>query len=312
MQKKVVAVRPFDLHDSNFKIPIYEEWVKAGGQGIESRPLEKYYRGLSFHIDLPTLWQNKSEAHLRFVEGASLQFDTFPDYITYEVIPMFWDCWPKFWKATEKFLLKHKVRTAFFTSSQTAEHFKRVLPKLNICFIPEGIDVDMYGPGKSLNERTIDFLEYGRCSFSIDWRRLDPKLEIVSRRKDPNLFPTRKPLLTALSNSKIVITETRNDNQPEIAEGIDTLTQRYWENMLSRNVMLGRAPKELIDIIGYDPTIPLDKNDYSIQITEIVKNIEVYQDLVNRNRATALKHADWALRAKIMMKYLESLDLYIV
>lgn len=58
MTKRVVAVRPFDLHDSNFKIPIYEEFVKAGGKGIESRPLEKYYRCLAFHIDFPTIRQN--------------------------------------------------------------------------------------------------------------------------------------------------------------------------------------------------------------------------------------------------------------
>lgn len=42
-----------------FKIHIYEEFVKAGGKGIESRPLEKYYRCLAFHIDFPTIRQNK-------------------------------------------------------------------------------------------------------------------------------------------------------------------------------------------------------------------------------------------------------------
>lgn len=312
MRKKVVAIRPFDLHDSNFKIPIYEEFVKAGGKGIESRPLEKYYRSFAFHIDLPTLWQNEREARLRFVEGASLRFDTFPDYITYEVIPMFWDCWPRFWKATERFFLKHKVRTAFFTSSQTAEHFRTVFPNMNIFYIPEGIDTHKYDAGRALVDRGIDYLEYGRCGHSIDCKKLDPALTIVSTRIDPHRFPSRESLFAALADSKIVIVQTRNDNQPHIAEGIDTLTQRYWENMLSRNVMLGRAPQELIDLIGYNPTIPLDEDNYPSQIKDVIAHISDYQELVDKNREVALRCGDWAVRARKIYDILNKLDFYCI
>lgn len=311
MKKRIVAVRPFDLHDSNFKIPIYEEFVKNGGQGIDFRPMEKYYRSLAFHINLPTIWQNKKEARLRFVEGASLHFDTFPDYITYEVIPMFWDCWPRFWKATEKFFLKHKVRTAFFTSSQTAEHFRNIFPDMNIFHIPEGIVAVNYHSGKSLKERNIDYLEYGRCSLVIDSTKLDSEIKVLSSRTDYDKLIGVDRLSNALADSKIVVTLTRNDNQPEIAEGIDTLTQRYWECMLSGVVMLGRAPQELIDIIGYDPVIHLDINNYICQIKEILANIQNYQSLVDRNRLSALKYADWSHRAKMLMTCLSNLG-YII
>lgn len=307
MTKRVVAVRPFDLHDSNFKIPIYEEFVKAGGYGIESRPLEKYYRSLAFHVDLPTIRQNNKEARLRFVEGASLLFDTFPDYMTYEVIPMFWDCWPRFWKATETFFLKHKIRTAFFTSSQTASHFKDIFPEVNIFHIPEGIVSSNYCVGFPLKERKIDYLEYGRCSLVIDSSKLDTDINVLSSKTNYDKLIGIKRLSEALSDSKIVVALTRNDNQPEIAEGIDTLTQRYWECMLSGVVMLGRAPQELIDIIGYDPMVHLDINNYRYQIKDILANIEDYQPLVDRNRLSALKYADWSHRAKMLMTYLSNL-----
>ena len=45
--------------------------------------------------------------------------------------------------------------------------------------------------------------------------------------------------------------------QPEVAGDIETLTQRYWECMFSRMVMVGHAPQELIDFIGYNPVIEL-------------------------------------------------------
>lgn len=304
MRKKVVAIRPFDLHDSNFKIPIYEEFIKVGGKGIASRPLEKYYRSFAFHIDLPTLWQNCGEARLRFVEGASLRFDTFPDYITHEVIPMFWDCWPQFWKATEKFFLKHKVRTAFFTSSQTAKHFREIFPDMNIFHIPEGIVAGNYHSGKSLKERSVDYLEYGRCSLVIDSTKLDSGIKVLSSRTDYDKLIGINRLSKALADSKIVVTLTRNDNQPEIAEGVDTLTQRYWECMLSRVVLLGRAPQELIDIIGYDPTVKLDRVNYVSQINEMLAHIEDFQPLVDRNREVALKYADWCHRAEKLKQYL--------
>lgn len=304
MGKRVVAVRPFDLHDSNFKIPIYEEYVKAGGKGIGYRPMEKYYRSLAFHIDLPTLWQNRNEVRLRFVEGASLRFDTFPDYITHEVIPMFWDCWPQYWKTTELFFKKHKIRTAFFTSSQTAEHFRQVFPKMNIFYVPEGIVASNYHAGNPLKDRTIDYLEYGRCSRVIDSTKLDKSINVLSSRTDYDKLIGKDRLSDALADSKIVVALTRNDNQPEIAEGIDTLTQRYWECMLSGVVLLGRAPQELIDIIGYDPTVHLDLGNYKSQIKDIIANIDDYQSLVDKNREYALKFADWSFRAEVIKKHL--------
>ena len=304
MRKKVVAIRPFDLHDSNFKIPIYEEFIKVGGKGIESRPLEKYYRSFAFHIDLPTLWQNCGEARLRFVEGASLRFDTFPDYITHEVIPMFWDCWPQYWKTTELFFKKHKVRTAFFTSSQTAEHFRKICPKMNIFYIPEGIVANNYHSGKLLKDRSIDYLEYGRCSRVIDSTKLDKSINVLSSKTDYAKLIGKDRLADALADSKIVVALTRNDNQPEIAEGIDTLTQRYWECMLSGVVLLGRAPQELIDIIGYDPTVRLDIENYKRQIKDIIASIDDYQALVDKNREYALKFADWSFRAEVIKKHL--------
>ena len=53
--------------------------------------------------------------------------------------------------------------------------------------------------------------------------------------------------------------EASSSPKPELAGDIETLTQRYWECMLSRIVMLGHAPQELIDLIGYNPVIEIDK-----------------------------------------------------
>ena len=94
---------------------------------------------------------------------------------------------------------------------------------------------------------------------------MDDSINVVSSRNELKGLATREDLVNALADSKITIAMTRLDNQPEIAEGIDTLTQRYWECMLSGVILLGRAPLELINFIGYDPTVKINlDNDYKL------------------------------------------------
>lgn len=303
--KTVIAVKPFLYpNNSNFKLAVYNAWMQSGGRGIDGRWYEKYYKSLSYHLHLPTLFENSRCARLCFVEGASLLFDTFPDYLFYEIIPIIWDCWPRYWGRMEQFFMKHKINTAFFTSSQTAEHFRNRFPDKNIFFLPEGIDSELYRNEKNLIDRKIDFLQFGRCSTIIDVDSLPRTINVVSSRNENGAIKTRQDLINALSDSRLTIALTRQDNQPEIAEGIDTLTQRYWECMLSGVILLGRAPQELIDFIGYDPTVQINLQDVNSQIIHIKENIESYQELVDKNRQTALQLGDWKLRIKEIRKIL--------
>lgn len=308
MKKIVKAVKPFIYeNNSNFKLSVYQKWKECGGGVVPSRPLEKYYERLAYHLDLPTLYQNSKEARLRFVEGASLRFDTFPDYLGYEVIPIIWDCWPRYVDNMVRWFYKHRVRTAFFTSSQTAKRMRNLCPQVNIFHLPEAIEIEIYHSGKPLIERSIDYLEFGRCSRILDSSMFDERIKVLSSSNEKSGLATRGQLVDALANSKITLALTRLDNQPELAEGIDTLTQRYWECMLSRVVIIGRAPQELIDIVGYDPIVHLNLNHANEQILDIISHIEDYQPLVDKNRATAERLGSWDVRIAWLMEVLEQL-----
>ena len=60
-----------------------------------------------------------------------------------------------------------------------------------------------------------------------------------------------------------------------MAGKIETLTQRYWECMLSRCLIVGRAPFELINLIGYNPVIEVEWGNESEQLLRILNNIEI-------------------------------------
>ena len=70
--------------------------------------------------------------------------------------------------------------------------------------------------------------------------------------------------------------------------------------------MVGHAPQELIDFIGYNPVIELsDKISAEEQIADVIEHIEDYQSLVDKNRETAEKMGSWEMRMKWLMGELE-------
>ncbi len=305
--KIVKAIPPYIYKGaSNFKYYPCEAWEKIGGKVSRNFYPPQFLHSLIYRITLPSIFKNKREARLRFVSGYSIQFDTFPDYAFYEVIPLIWDCWPKQVESVAAFFRKHQVKTAIFTSSQTADVFRDLFPKMNIQTITEGIKIDLYSPGNVLSDRKIDILEIGRKDGNFFKTPLPEGINHIKTGNFARTFQSDEEFRAALADTKVTVTVPRCDVNPETAGNIETLTQRYWECMLSRIVMVGRAPKEFISLIGYNPVIDWDGNDASPLVSDILGNIGKYQDLVNRNYETAKEMASWEMRMKDIMIYLKN------
>jgi hypothetical protein len=182
-------------------------------------------------------------------------------------------------------------------------------------WIPEGIDLKSFNKGADLKERHIDLYEMGRQMLNLHVFLVqlfnDDKIKGYYRNlynKDGSLsrlaFETTEEMQKTLSDIKIVVSFPQCDTHPQIAGNLETLTQRYWEAMLCRCLIIGRAPQELIDLIGYDPVVNIDWNSPSMQIEEILKNIDDYQLLVDKNYNSAIKFASWEMRIREIRKIL--------
>ena len=275
--RTIKAVAPYIYEGGiNFKHKPYEAWVKLGGQIAPAHYPPRWLHGLAFRYELPdwcksvncqfSIVNSHNEARLRFVEPVSLYFDTFPDYALYEVIPFVWDCWPCYEEKMCKWLEKHDVKTAIFTSAQTAERIRERFPQMNIMWCAEAVDASLYKEGKTLVERGIDLLEFGRSNEKVFNVALPETIKHVCTKVNEEFIYTNEQLYDAMGDAKVTITLPRSMTQPEIAGDIETLTQRYWECMLSRMVMLGHAPKELVDLIGYNPVVELDVEHTAEQV----------------------------------------------
>ena len=321
-KKQIKAVPPY-IHPVflNFKLAPFKAWKRLGGDVVKSHYPSKCMHGAAFRWELPTLWKSKKEARLRFVEPVSLLFDTFPDYARYEVVPMFWDCWPCYFAKTCEWLRRHQVKTAIFSSRQTVEKMQERFSgknkgwqKINVIWCPEAVDDSVYQKGKLLKERNIDLLEFGRSNdkvFNADelesiFDTKNRSLDHVCTKQNGKFIYTNEQLYEVMGNAKVTIALPRSITQPEIAGDIETLTQRYWECMFSRMVMVGHAPQELIDFIGYNPVIELRDNISAEElIADVIEHIEDYQSLVDKNRDTAERLGSWNVRMKWLMGGLE-------
>lgn len=307
MGKIVKAVPPY-IHPGylNFKYPVYKVWsANCGVNGIDAPHFPiKCLHSFAFRYELPFCLNSTKEARLMFVEPVSIFFDTFPYYVTHEVIPFIWDCWPCYYDRMEKWFKRHKTRAAIFTSRMEMEEMKRRCPEVNMLWCPEAVDVKQYKEGKPLKDRNINLLEFGRSN-----KRVLGELTVdnhICTFVDGRFIYSNEQLFDAMGDAKITICLPKNLTHPDMAQGVETLTQRYWEAMLSRMIIIGHAPQELIDVCGYNPVIELPENRDKINtmILDIVNNIDDYQDWVDRNRQTALEKGLWNSRMKDIVEWL--------
>lgn len=305
-KKTIKAVAPF-AHPGflNFKQAPFAAWVRNEGLVAQELYPPRWLHGAAYRWELPTIWKSRKEARLRFVEPVSLSFDSFPDYARYEVVPMFWDCWPRYFEKTCRWLRKHGVRTAIFSSRMTAERMQERFPEMRIIWCPEAVDGNVYQKGKLLRDRTIDLLEFGRSNEKV-LQTGALFLNHVCTKQNGKFIYTNEQLYQAMGDAKVTIALPRSMTQPEMAGDIETLTQRYWECMFSRMVMVGHTPQELVDFIGYNPIIEL-RDDISAEalIRDVLEHIEDYQALVDKNRETAERFGSWDVRMEWLMEELK-------
>ena len=276
--------------------------------------------GIMLQPDLPLAW------NLRLVLGKlGLCFNIFkwkkllvcsggkPEYYSWpwcyfcDIIPVVWDCWPKCESALLRFVRRNRVRTIFCTASHTVVMVKKAIPDVDAVWLPEGIDISVYPKGPALHERKIDILEMGRKMESIHNAILTYKFKhpVAHLYQTDNLvFHDNASMVAGMQDTKISICYPQSDTNPEHAGNIETMTQRYWEFMLTGALIVGRAPRELVEFCGYNPVVELGANPV-VQLEKMLEHISDYQSLVDKNRVTAERIGSWDSRMGLVMEHLK-------
>jgi len=266
------------------------------------------------HYNFPVFIKRK-EALMIAANGVTIRDIAFPYYGSYEIVPMLWDVWPSTWERMYASFKLLDIKTVLVTSRQVAEMINRETT-VRAFWIPEGINASLYHSGKALIDRQFDIFEMGRRMPAYHRVLVELKdssqlhgLETSNINADGTLQDkqvafTNEEMYELMSNSKVMVCFPQCDTNPARAGDIETLTLRYWEAMLSRCVMVGRSPAELIDLIGYDPVINVDWDHPQQQLIDLLNHIGDYQGLVDKNLKVAREMGSWEKRMPLIMKYL--------
>jgi len=234
--------------------------------------------------------------------------DVFPYCYWTELVPVLFDCWPHYFDWWESFFTRYRIRLAFFTARQSAEHFSKVLAKTTCVWLPEATDPRLYDPGKELISREIDVLEFGRKYDELH-NKIRPALQQAGYRHDYQrgprqfIFPDRAALGRGLCKAKISVCIPASITTPERSGWVNTTTHRFFESMAARCILLGVCPPELADLFGYNPMIEIENGHEAEQILAILKDPGAYQNLVDQNYATLLERGTWASRVEDIFRW---------
>ncbi|WP_299416255.1 hypothetical protein [Acaryochloris sp. IP29b_bin.148] len=252
---------------------------------------------------------SKRKAYIVVLMGVGRIYRIFPICYWNEIIPYCYDCWPSTWPAWQSFFIKNKVKAAFFTSKQAALHFSSINSQMYCKWLPEATYSDDYLPQKKLKHRNIDILELGR-RYSLYHKSIVNYCSqygykhLYEEKASEILFPTTQQLIEGFADSKICLCFPAALTHPEKAQGVETVTHRYFESMASKCLIVGKCPGELLEIFGYNPVIEVDMKNPFQQLLGILNTINSYQDLVNSNYERLLEIGTWEVRIQEMVDIL--------
>lgn len=237
----------------------------------------------------------------------------FPYCYWREIIPWACDCWPQNYDRWARILRTNRVKIAFLSSRGSTEALGRTAPGTRTVWLPEACDPAAYDPARPLAQRSIAVLELGR-KYPPYHAAIEPGLRALGLRHVGSLGPGGKLLFpdvasmhAALSDAVVSVCFPRSLTHPAEANGLETVTLRYFESIASGCVLVGRCPAELIELFGFNPVVDADLSDPVGQLREVFERRAEYQPMVDRNLRRLHEAGSWTVRARAMLRTLKEL-----
>ena len=219
------------------------------------------------------------------------------------------DGWPRYMPWLVDFVDYFNVRTIFFSARDSCRLFNERKGQLGNRgrWLPEGIAPDGYHFAPP-EEKQIDVLEFGR-RFESYHHQIQPVLAQANKnhvygKNDALLFAKKGDLCQALAQSKICVCFPSSMTHPARAEGISTMTLRYLQAMLSKCLVVGIPPSDIVEVIGYDPVVSYDPEDPGGQLLALLNDWDRHQELIERNYSAVTTRHLWRHRLQSIRPFL--------
>lgn len=218
------------------------------------------------------------------------------------------DAWPDVHDRILKFAHQWQIENIFVSSRQVATRLNDRSSSNKFTWIPEGIDPTQY-QSRDYRAKDIEVLQLGR-KYDVYHENIVRALNDAKKTymfeavKGIPIFPTRQSFVDGLSRTRISICFPSNLTHPNRAGDIETMTARYLQSMVSKCLVVGHAPAEMIQIFGYNPIIEAEMENAGSQLLTLLDNFDSYTPLIEKNYATVLQKHTWRARWNSMAQQL--------
>lgn len=220
------------------------------------------------------------------------------------------DGWPSKLDRIMDFFRYFKLDHLFVSASQSATVLGSKLGFDKVHWVPEGVNPEEYKQ-YAFEDKTIDVLALGRKydlyhDAIVDHLRESKKVYLYEKVKGQIIFPTREGFFEGLARSKISICVPCNITHPERSGNLEHMTNRYLQSMVSKCLIVGHAPKEMIELFGYNPVIEIDMEQPALQLKALLKNYADYRPLIEKNYQNVVQYHSWENRWKQIKEILKN------
>jgi spore maturation protein CgeB len=221
-----------------------------------------------------------------------------------------YDAWEPLYDQIEKTIRNYNINLLLTASKQSAAYFNTLgIKNFKAQWVPEAVDVSKYY-FTPYTDRTIDVLQLGRR-----WNFYHDKIKSIEKTLNYQyekqagtiIFATREDFLKGLANSKISICVPSAITHPEITGSVSTITNRFFQSMASKCLILGKLPDDMLHLFDYNPIIEIDDNNAENQIYDLLKNYEKYVPLIEKNYEIVKKYHNWNERIKTIENAVNSI-----
>ncbi len=250
----------------------------------------------------------RKSVHLVFVGYNQVRYFA-PRGIFSDIIPWCLDTWPGEDHLLDRLFFRYGVKRAAFGQRMSCERWRGLKPDLDLCWIPESTSPDDFYPDTDLDMRSMLLLEYGR-ELPVISQQINRSASRFGWSYSPVessriRYTSWRDLRVALGQTRSIIAFPRSVTHPLVAQGCETMSLRYLEGIASKTILLGQCPRELSDLFGFDPVIPINKNNIIDILSDIYSHPSDYQEHVDTcyrrfmevgtHRVRARQLVDWVL-----------------
>lgn len=218
------------------------------------------------------------------------------------VVPVIWDVWEPAWPAWTQLLGRVRSDLMFVTARQSADFLQAAFPGRRVIHLPEATTLSEYSGDRLLVDRTVEVLELGR-RYARWHDAATPVLQAIGARHrfeavpGEVIYPSRRSMVEGFADSVISVCFPSSTTHPLRAGTVETTTHRYFESLASGCIVLGHAPRELVDLFGFNPVIEVDWSDPAGQVRHVLAHRDSFQAMVDRNMKRTYEIGGWDSRA---------------